>query len=164
MTLFKSLPIAALLLLTASSAAAQQADFSGAWAMDMTRSESAHQSEPVPPVTLLMQQDGSNLTIERRQGDEVRKVVYVPGGLTNDTTREPGTGELRWNGARMVTETVHIIRGATVTQVQTYSLSDDRREMTVESALKIEHGYEGVLPTLATPAAASQGKDIYVRR
>src|ERR1700681_2396756 len=44
-------------------------DFSGTWSMDASRSESAHQGESIGPVTLIVKQNGNDLSIETRRRD-----------------------------------------------------------------------------------------------
>jgi hypothetical protein len=168
MKVLPTLAAAAALMLAAVAANAQQPDYSGTWVLDASRSESATQNEPIAPITLVVRQGPSDLTIERQQGDSARTVRYRADGsetISSFGLEDRAVGRLRWDGAKLVTETVFQLRGIPLAQTETRSLSSDGREMTVETGLLILHGYEGVKPDeVVTPPNFSKGKDVYVRR
>ena len=51
-------------------------DFSGTWKMDAARSESAHQAVPIGPVTLVIKQTATELTIETRRSDTDKSEIH----------------------------------------------------------------------------------------
>jgi hypothetical protein len=163
-------PVAAglALLFAGAAGAQQQPNYSGTWVLDGTRSESAAQNEPIAPITLVVQQGPSDLTIERRQGETNRTVRYRADGtetISSLGASDQAVGKLRWEGPMLVTETVYQLRGIPMAQTQVHSLSSDGREMTIETRLLVMHGYEGVkADELVTAPNYSKGKDVYVRR
>src|SRR2546422_11719203 len=66
------------LLLIFSFAAHPQdsSDVSGTWKMDAARSESAHQAVPIGPVTLVIKQTATELTIETRRSDTDKSEIH----------------------------------------------------------------------------------------
>ena len=52
------------------------ADFSGTWKMDPTRSESAHQAVPIGPVTLVIKQTATDISIETRKADTDKREIH----------------------------------------------------------------------------------------
>jgi hypothetical protein len=51
-------------------------DFSGTWKMDAARSESAHQAVPIGPVTLVIKQTATELSIETRRSDPDKGEIH----------------------------------------------------------------------------------------
>lgn len=159
----------AAVLLAAPAAQAQQPAFAGSWAMDPSRSDSAKQAEPIAPTVLVISQTPSQLVIEKRQGDASDVVKYALDGSEtvsdldgNKATPNKATGSLRIQQDQLVTETLYEISGVPMRQSQVFSLSADGREMTVESALIVIHGYEGSNTSpLASDSNRSTGKDIF---
>src|SRR5579872_7225790 len=78
-------------------AAAHATDFSGAWKMDPTRSESAHQAVPIGPVTLLIKQTPSEITVETRRATQREILTYSLDGT--ETTKQGITCRARWDGS-----------------------------------------------------------------
>ena len=58
-----------------AAGAQSAADFSGTWKMDASRSESAHQAVPIGPVTLVIKQTATDLSIETRRSDTDKSQV-----------------------------------------------------------------------------------------
>src|SRR5438309_2040044 len=79
----KGLPAAVLTgALAAASLLHAQArpDFSGTWTMDLARSESTRQGEPIkPPVTVIIAQTAADVRVETTRGDQKETVVYPLG-------------------------------------------------------------------------------------
>src|SRR4051812_34823121 len=77
-------------------------DFSGTWTLDMTRSASAVQNDPIAPTTLVITQSATEVTIETRRGEKTSAVVYRPGSadsITNPTNRSNLlTSMWHWDG------------------------------------------------------------------
>jgi hypothetical protein len=146
--------VAALVL--PSPARAQRPDFSGTWQMDPTRSESAVQSEPIGPVTVVIAQTPSEVRIETTRKQGTSAVTYKLDG--SDTKIPGGTAKTHWDGTTLITETVRDIQGQTVTTKETRRLNPDGNEMLVETMLVVQHGYS----LRGTPNYGA-GKDVFVR-
>jgi len=139
-------------------------DFSGTWEMDRSRSESAHQAEPIGPVIVVIAQDAVQLSIETRRSDRTQKIIYKLDGSEARNALQGGmaTSRLRWDGAKLVTVTVYDIQGWPVTALESRTLSEGAREMVVETNITVEHGYESRLTEAAPQYAAA--KDIFIKR
>jgi len=124
--------------------------------MDQSRSESAVQSEPIGPITLVIAQTPSEVRIEttRAQGSSI--VTYKLDG--SEMKIPGGTAKTHWDGSMLVTEAVRDIQGQTVTTKETRRLNPDGNEMLVETMLVVQHGYS----LRGTPNYGT-GKDIFVR-
>ena len=71
-------------------------DFSGTWTMDQERSESAHQGEPIGPVTLAITQTARELTMEVTRSSGRLTLVY---NLAGAESKIPGgTATAHWDG------------------------------------------------------------------
>ncbi|HWF85960.1 MAG TPA: hypothetical protein VG222_13970 [Vicinamibacterales bacterium] len=152
------------LVITHPARAQSKPDFSGTWTMDEARSESAHYPDFVGPVTVVITQTLTELTVETRRGDKSSSVSYrivdAPRGQTA-TPAEASVGppfDSYWNGSSLVSETVQDVP-YTVRSKEVRTLSDDGREMTVETTLIVEHGY-----TLPGTKNYGTGMDHYRKR
>jgi len=156
MKFFPSTVLIATLVLPATLHAQGKPDFSGTWKMDQSRSESAVQSEPIGPITLVIAQTPSEVRIEttRAQGSSI--VTYKLDG--SEMKIPGGTAKTHWDGTMLVTEAVRDIQGQTVTTKETRRLNPDGNEMLVETMLVVQHGYS----LRGTPNYGT-GKDIFVR-
>jgi hypothetical protein len=67
---------------------------------------------------------------------------------------------VRWDGPVLMTETVYRVNGMSTTRTERRRLSADGREMTVETELQMEHGYES---NGRGPAGYGTAKDVYVK-
>jgi hypothetical protein len=155
------------LLLTAQPVSAQQPDFSGTWVLDRTRSTTSTQTEPSGSVTLVIRQSPSVVSVERREGQTTRTIQYLASGAETVTTVGDDTakGQMRWEGSTLQINTGYGINGREVAVEQAFNLSADRRELTVDSALTMQHGYELNSPvTLASDPLHAVGKDVYIRQ
>ena len=63
------------LLLSLQATAQQPTDFSGVWEMDPSRSASALQATPIGPVTLIINQQFTELSIETRRKEPGKRVL-----------------------------------------------------------------------------------------
>ena len=152
-------------LLSASAAGAQQADHSGTWVLDPTRSDSAIQSESTEPITLIITMGPSDVSIERREGAGSLTFSYRANGSPTISTvgSERTVGTLRWDGPKLVTETVYL--GANpLAQIEVRTVSSDGREMVIETTLLLVEGYEDSGTGVTTGVQAASGKDTYIRR
>jgi hypothetical protein len=66
----------------------------------------------------------------------------------------------RWDGPILVTQTVYAVNGMATTKVDKYRLSGGGREMTVDTELQMQHGYES---NGRGPAGYGTAKDVYVK-
>ena len=125
--------------------------------MDAARSESAHQSEPIGPVTLVITQTDRDLIVETTTSTGTSRAAYV---LTGAESKIPnGTATAHWDGSRLVVDAVRDVRGTTVTTKETRSLSANGDEMLVDTILVVQHGYDQ-----KGAQNFGAGKDVYVRR
>jgi hypothetical protein len=153
--LMPSVLVAALALPSALHAQGKP-DFSGTWKMDPTRSESAVQSEPIGPITLVIAQTPGEVRIETTRTRGTSIVTYKLDG--SEIKIPGGTAKTHWDGSMLVTEAVRDVQGQTVTTKETRRLSADGKEMLVETMLVVQHGYS----LRGTPNYGA-GKDTFVR-
>jgi hypothetical protein len=158
-----SAPLLVLTLATPLAHAQSRPDFSGTWAMDMTRSASAVQNEPIGPTTLVINQGATQLNIETQRDGKTWLIAYVPGSaeaMSNRTNRSNLlTSMWYWDGPRLITETVRDINGQTVRTREAHSLDPSGAEMSIETLLVVEHGY-----SLRGAQTYGSGKDVYRRQ
>lgn len=137
-------------------------DFSGTWALDLTRSASAVQNEPIGPTTVVIRQTSTELRIETRRGEKTSAVTYIPGSadaITNPTNRSNLlTSMWYWDGPKLVTETVRNVSGQTVRTKEIRTLDAGGSEMSVDTLLVVEHGY-----SLRGAQNYGSGRDVYKR-
>jgi hypothetical protein len=144
------------LLLPSALLAQGKPDFSGTWAMDASRSESAVQNEPIGPVTLVITQTAQELKIETTRGERTTTSILKLDGSENRIAS--GTAKTHWDGTTLVTETVRDIQGKTVTTKESRRLNPAGTEILVETVLVVQHGYS----LKGTPNYGA-GKDVYTR-
>jgi hypothetical protein len=155
------------LLLLWEASGQQPPDFSGIWEMDASRSESAHQAVPIGPVSVVIQQSANTLTVETRRRDKDKSPVstetltYKLDGA--ETTSSDNSGQevktrARWQGSKLVIESVRKVQGATVTSTHGLSLEAGGKELIMEKTLTVQHGYQ-------SPGArnSGSGKDVFTR-
>jgi hypothetical protein len=156
------------LLFSLHATAQQSTDFSGVWEMDRSRSASALQATPIGPVTLVIDQQSTDLRIEtRRKEPGKRALLREVLTFKIDGPETPNVGntgveikaKARWDGTRLVTETVRKVQGSTVTTTHVFSLDAAGKELTIDKTLTVQHGYQ-------FPGAnnTGTGRDIFVRR
>src|SRR5256885_7122426 len=87
-------------------------NFSGTWKMDPARSESAHQAVPIGPVTLVIRQTATELSIETRRSDSNKAeihsetVTYKLDGSESTVAATDGAlikSQAHWDGTKLVT-------------------------------------------------------------
>lgn len=150
------------LLLPCMTGAPGSSDFSGTWEMDAARSESAHSSAANGPVTLVIKQTPSELSIETQRGDQRETIVYkLDGSQTEKPAEDNGPFQWRsqWQGTKLMTETHRNVNRATVTIKEILSLDEKAKEMTVDRTLTVQHGY-----SMRGSKNYSSGKDVFVKR
>ncbi len=149
------------LLLPCITTANSNTDFSGTWKMDATRSESAHSSAASGPVTLVIKQTTSELSIETQRGDQNETIVYKLDGSPTDKPAEdngPFQWRSQWEGTKLMTETHRNVNRATVTIKEILSLDAKAKEMTVDRTLTVQHGY-----SMRGSRNYSSGTDVFVK-
>src|ERR1700676_1907738 len=126
-------------------------DFSGTWKMDAARSESAHQAVPIGPVTLVIKQSATELSIETRMSDPDKSEIhsdtltYKLDGSESTVAGTDGTpikSQAHWEGTKLVTGTTRNIDGSTVTTTYVHGLDPKVNELTVHKTLTVQHGYQ----------------------
>lgn len=150
--------------------AEERPNFNGSWVMDMTRSESAAQAAdaaPRTPVKMAITAAPNALTIRTTTDGKGETVAYTFETVTR-TTPDARKGEeraidqaqARWDGASLITVTVYRVNGMSAKKTETRWLSDNGREMTVETEMQMQHGYES---DGKGPAGYGVAKDVYIR-
>jgi len=119
-------------------------DFSGTWEMDSTRSESPHSGDSKGPVTVVIKQTDSELSVETRRDGQSETIVYKMDGSQTEKPA-PDNGPYRWSakwdGSKLTTETQRNINRTAVTVTDVLSLAKNGNEMTVNRTLTVQHGY-----------------------
>ena len=156
----------ATLLFPWAAGAQQRPDFSGTWTMDPGRSQSALPgtgASPVHDAKILISQTQKDLVVETvRDGRSqlARFPLIDPDQPTPvGTSGGQGIGTIsEWKGNELSTSTPLNVNGMAVTTFEKRTLSADGREMTVETTVTVQHGYEGKGINYSSPI-----KDVYVR-
>jgi hypothetical protein len=142
-------------------------DFSGTWKMDVDRSDSAHQTVPVGPITLEISQTPAEITMETITDPKDRatianeKLTYRLNGTENTTTGTSGqqiVSKARWEGPVLIAETAREMNGSTVTTRWTLKLDSAGKELTLHKTLTVQHGYQS-----PDPKNVGRAVDIFVR-
>ncbi len=153
--------ITALVALIPSVAApSAKSDFTGTWVMDEKRSVSANSGAPFVPVTLVIRQTATTMTVETRQGEHSETIVYRLDGSQTENPAEGGQAfqwRAQWEGAKLVTETHRNINGSTVTVKEALRLTAPK-ELTVDRTLIVQHGY-----TMRGTRNYSSGQDVFTK-
>jgi hypothetical protein len=162
------LKVATIALLLSVSGSAQNArDFSGVWQMDPSRSESAHQAVPIGPVTLIVEQNASSLTIETRWSQKGKPISsetlkFKLDGSESSISGNSGTQvqtKAHWEGTKLITETSRNIQGSTVTTMHVFSLDASGKELTIDKTFTVQHGYQ-----FQGANNTGRGKDVFIKR
>jgi len=156
---------AAAFLLSVSVAGAQEAGYAGTWVLDPTRSDSAAQSTSAEPITLVITVGPSDVSVVIEEGAYSRTFRYqADGSPTISTAGSDRTATiLRWDGPKLVTETV-FLGAQPLAQIEVHGLSSDGREMVVETTLLLVEGFEDDGTGVRMGVPAGSGKDTYIRR
>ncbi len=147
----------------------ERPDFTGTWVMDVNRSETAGQAPDMlrrAPVTLIIAQSPDELIIETVANGRRESVKYLftrrqdpprPVGTSgsNDSTVQEALAE--WKGDRLETLAVLSVNGQAVTKAVSRILDASGEEMTVETRLVVQHGYDGNKANVGT------AKDVFIK-
>ena len=161
------LALFAVALLSREAGAQEAPDLSGVWKMDASRSDSAHQAVPIGPVTLMIQQNPGDISIETRRAPRgkvaasVEKLSFTLDGAERPVTGSPGTVKVkgRRDGSKIITETTRNIDGSTVTTMHVFSLDASGKELTIDKTLTVQHGYQ-----FQGANNTGRGKDVFIKR
>lgn len=142
----------------AQASPAAHADFSGAWMLDTTRSETFLAGGAVERGPIVIARSGARFTITPvgdSQPETVTSAVEDSAPLDNSGAPYSST---YWQGRSMITDRYESINGRAVTVRQSRTLERGGSEMVVETTVAIHHGYaEG------EPLPQSTARDVYVR-
>jgi hypothetical protein len=166
-----SLSAAVLFLLANGAAQAQQKpDFNGTWTMDMSRSESAAQGtdvSPRRPVKLVLRQSPADFNVETDRDGTTERLRFVFGHSelpsavgTNGRKDAVEPAGVEWRGGDLITTTIYRVNGMPVKQIRTHRLAANDREMTVETRVEMQHGYESDHPEYKSGTVVT---DVYTR-
>jgi hypothetical protein len=141
--------------------------FAGTWVLDLKRSESLEQSNATPKETIVITSKGDALQIESTRGHYTEMIRYTNGSLeTLGTAGTAGAGSpprmgviLKWDASELRTATPMWISETPITVVETRRLSRDGMEMTIETRVDVQHGYQGGTTNYSPPV-----KDVYTRK
>jgi hypothetical protein len=159
--------IVALSGFAACAAGERHGNFAGTWKMDAARSESAHQDVPIGPSILIVRLTDTGLSMETIRDEGGKPAAFhetLNFKLDGSETTSLGdggvtvTGKARWDGPKLVIETVRNIRDSTVTTLFVYTLSANGRDLTIDKTLTVQHGYQGL-----NASTTGHGKDVFVR-
>lgn len=158
-----------LMLASCATLAAAPPNLSGTWVTDPARSESVHQSTPIGPITLVIQQTADQISMETKTRPKDKgmianeKLVYKLDGTESSSTGNaegPVICRAHWQGSDLVTETQRNMNGSTVTTHWVMKLDPVANELTVRKTLTVQHGYQSA----ATPANnVSSATDVFVK-
>ncbi len=157
-----------MLFLALPSCAQNRPDFSGTWAMDSSRSESAHQDVPIGSVSLVIRQTAGELSVETRRTEKDASAVSTETlsfKLDGTETENTGTSgapirvKAHWNGSKLVAETAREMNGSTVTTLQVFQLGAKGKELTIHKTLTVQHGYQGV----GAQRSTGSGTDVFIK-
>jgi hypothetical protein len=159
------------LLVNGTAQAQQKPDFTGTWTMDMSRSESAAQGtdvSPRTPVTLMVRQSAADFNVETDRDGSRERLRFVfgqsslgpPVGTSGRDTAAIEPAGVEWRGSDLITTTVYRVNGMPVKQVRTHHLEPNGREMTVETRVEMQHGYESDHPDYKSGTVV---KDVYTK-
>ena len=162
-----ALSITCLIALGSSGLGGQsRPDFSGAWSMDLTRSEAAAQGTPIGPVTLAIRQTPEEIRIDTTREGRTESVRYLPASMKPAGGPAGTLGTFRWDGSKLVTTLVTDINKQAITVEEARTLDATGKEMTVELSLVVEHGYQsggtGLVRSQNSPNTA-KGINVFVK-
>ena len=135
----------AALLLVSRSVHAQYPDFSGNWKLNPARSNFG--SFPAPlAITRKIAQDGVKLSMTivqtGPQGETTSQFTYTTDGkpVTNKVQGGESKGSAQWIGDKLMIESSREVQGAVLTQKDIWTLSPDKRTLTIDSRVTVPNG------------------------
>jgi hypothetical protein len=121
----------------------------GTWALDSDPSE----ARPSERRVITVGPDRLTVVIHRASVAPVT-LIYKFDGSDSESPFGQGTAtaRLRQDDGRLLTITVFTVNDAPVTVNEFLRVNAEQTELTVETMLRVEHGYQGVRPTLESKA------------
>jgi hypothetical protein len=155
------------LLSLAAYAQSKGRDFSGTWVLDTGRSGSLAQNNDLPKATIVITGLDDQLQITSTRGPINESVRYAFGSIETLQTQllkvqggSTGAGLiLKWEGDDLFTALPTRINDTAVTIVEHRRMSRDGKEMTVETRVDVQHGYQGSTSNSSPPVS-----DVYVKK
>ena len=148
-TLATSLGLVALVLVSRVGAqgprpAADYSSLAGSWQLDTAGNSSISAERRV----ITLSPEWFRMEIHRAGDDRPPVLVYRFDGrdAVNPFGSGKATSRLLREGGAIVTETIYEIRNSPITVRETLSVTPAGSELTVNTTVRVEHGYEGVLP------------------
>jgi hypothetical protein len=160
-TSFAPVVLIAAALAVAPLHAQPRPDFSGTWTLDRDRSETPQQTETFQPVTVVITQSATEVTIETQRGGDTTRAVYPLVADAKPPAQGTGVGSptAYWERASLVTAGSRTVQGQTVSVRESRTLEPNGRDMTVKTLLVVQHGY-----TLRGAQNYGAATDVYVRK
>jgi hypothetical protein len=130
--------------------AGEVSGFEGTWALDPEPSKPG----PAESRVITVGTDGLAVAIHRREDVPPVMLTYKFDGSESVSPfgQSTATSRLRLEGGRLLTVTVFIVSDAPVTVHEFLRLNAERTELTVETMVRVEHGYQGVRPSVESKA------------
>ncbi len=130
-----------LLMLVAMVAPMMAADFSGSWMLNVAKSQ--YGQFPAPDVMMrTVKMAGTQLSMSTyqkgAQGEVTSELKYTTDG--KPSFNGASTGIARMEGDALVIESSREAQGAKLTQRDTWTLSPDKKTLTVQSHVKLPNG------------------------
>ena len=133
------------LFLLSRTVRAQYPDFSGDWKLNLARSNFG--SFPAPSgITRKITQDGVRLTMtivqNGPQGETTNQFTYTTDGkpVTNKVQGGESKSTAQWIGDKLMIESSREIQGSTLTQKDIWTLSPDKKTLTIDSRVTVPNG------------------------
>ncbi len=140
----KRFTIAAVFAMTFLAAGAQAApDFSGEWKLNLSKSDYG----PVPPPEVMTrsikQSDGAiQYTTHQKgaQGEVTTEIKYTTDGKQAENSNPPSKGSAKWDGDKLVVDSVRDFQGTELKFHEVWSLSLDGKMLTINNHITAPQG------------------------
>ena len=140
------LAIVSAVILPFAARAQSQTDVSGPWTLDATRSDAGRGGRGGGPATLTIKQTATELVVETKRGEQTQTATYKLDGSEskNEVMGRGGAqtvvSKAKWDGDKLVIEATREIQGMSITSKEVRTLSPDKKEMTIETAISTPQG------------------------
>jgi hypothetical protein len=127
----------------ATSPAAEFTRLAGTWQLDAAGNSSVAERR-----VITLSPQGFRIEIQRAEDDRPPVLTYRFDGedVLNPFGAGKATSRLLREGRAIVTETIFEIRNSPITVREALSVNPSGTELTVNTTVRVEHGYEGTLP------------------
>jgi hypothetical protein len=133
---------ASILALIVALPALAAPNFTGAWRLNVAKS--SYGSFPAPSsMTRTILHDGDMLrltTLQKgQQGEVTTDLKYTTDGkeVTNSTATGESKSVAHWSGSQLTIETSRTIQGAEIKTVETWVISPDGKQLTIQTHMKL---------------------------